>query len=321
MVEFLLNLKECASVPSATAPARCTSKPGEREVTAGDIQAPADFEIANPDLHLATLDPPPRASTWSSRSSRAVATCPPAASKACPSASSPWMPSSRPVSEVNYRVEKTRVGQVPELRPPDPRSLDRRHDRRRSSGRPRAEILIDQFALFSDGPPAVRARRPRSRLRLLHASGPLQHPHRGPPALRARLQLPQAQRPHDGRPVLEKSEDELLALRNFGRKSYDELRDKLISKGFPNLDAQGVPRLRPPHCRRAAPDRRSRRRTRKSSARWQGAERSPQGVGRAGPAQAQGRGPGRRGREPMRHKIAGPQARPDQATASRSIAT
>ena len=29
--------------------------------------------------------------------------------------------------------------------------------------------------------------------------------------------------------VLEKSEDELLALRNFGRKSYDELREKLVS--------------------------------------------------------------------------------------------
>ena len=28
--------------------------------------------------------------------------------------------------------------------------------------------------------------------------------------------------------VLEKSEDELLGLRNFGRKSYDELRDRLI---------------------------------------------------------------------------------------------
>src|SRR5207237_3598348 len=36
--------------------------------------------------------------------------------------------------------------------------------------------------------------------------------------------------------VLEKSEDELLSLRNFGRKSYDELRDKLVEMGF--LDAQ-----------------------------------------------------------------------------------
>ena len=37
-------------------------------------------------------------------------------------------------------------------------------------------------------------------------------------------------------PVLEKSEDELLALRNFGRKSYDELRDKLDELGLLPLD-------------------------------------------------------------------------------------
>jgi DNA-directed RNA polymerase subunit alpha len=33
--------------------------------------------------------------------------------------------------------------------------------------------------------------------------------------------------------VLEKSEEELLALRNFGEKSYEELRDKLVAHGFP----------------------------------------------------------------------------------------
>ena len=32
--------------------------------------------------------------------------------------------------------------------------------------------------------------------------------------------------------VLEKSEEELLALRNFGRKSYDELREKLDEMGL-----------------------------------------------------------------------------------------
>jgi len=37
--------------------------------------------------------------------------------------------------------------------------------------------------------------------------------------------------------VLEKSEDELLSLRNFGRKSYDELRDRLIELGFLALEA------------------------------------------------------------------------------------
>jgi hypothetical protein len=40
--------------------------------------------------------------------------------------------------------------------------------------------------------------------------------------------------------VLEKSEDELLALRNFGRKSYDELRDKLIELGFLKEGVEGM---------------------------------------------------------------------------------
>jgi DNA-directed RNA polymerase subunit alpha len=52
--------------------------------------------------------------------------------------------------------------------------------------------------------------------------------------------------------VLEKSEDELLSLRNFGRKSYDELRDKLIEMGLltPTDDESegmgGLPLGRPP---------------------------------------------------------------------------
>jgi hypothetical protein len=40
--------------------------------------------------------------------------------------------------------------------------------------------------------------------------------------------------------VLEKSEDELLTLRNFGQKSYDELKAKLIERGFLQADAGGA---------------------------------------------------------------------------------
>ena len=40
--------------------------------------------------------------------------------------------------------------------------------------------------------------------------------------------------------VLEKSEDELLGLRNFGRKSYDELRDRLIELGYVDPHAEGL---------------------------------------------------------------------------------
>jgi len=40
--------------------------------------------------------------------------------------------------------------------------------------------------------------------------------------------------------VLEKSEDELLSLRNFGRKSYDELRDKLVELGLLPPQVEGA---------------------------------------------------------------------------------
>jgi DNA-directed RNA polymerase subunit alpha len=36
--------------------------------------------------------------------------------------------------------------------------------------------------------------------------------------------------------VLEKSEEELMGLRNFGRKSYEELRDKLVERPFLSPD-------------------------------------------------------------------------------------
>jgi DNA-directed RNA polymerase subunit alpha len=40
--------------------------------------------------------------------------------------------------------------------------------------------------------------------------------------------------------VLEKSEEELLALRNFGRKSYDELRERLDELGLLPADSGGA---------------------------------------------------------------------------------
>jgi hypothetical protein len=43
--------------------------------------------------------------------------------------------------------------------------------------------------------------------------------------------------------VLEKSEEELLALRNFGRKSYDELREKLDEMGIISADQEEAPPL------------------------------------------------------------------------------
>ena len=55
--EFLLNVKALRLKPLTDEPGKLTlDVQGERQVTAADIQPSIDFEIANPELHLATLD-------------------------------------------------------------------------------------------------------------------------------------------------------------------------------------------------------------------------------------------------------------------------
>lgn len=55
--EFLLNVKALRLKPVSGQPGKLTLEAeGEGEVTAADIKPSADFEIANPDLHLVTLD-------------------------------------------------------------------------------------------------------------------------------------------------------------------------------------------------------------------------------------------------------------------------
>jgi DNA-directed RNA polymerase subunit alpha len=57
--EFLLNLKALRIKPVAGIPGKLVlDAEGEGRITAADINPSADFEIANPDLYLATLDSP-----------------------------------------------------------------------------------------------------------------------------------------------------------------------------------------------------------------------------------------------------------------------
>jgi len=143
-----------------------------------------------------------------------------------------------PVRRVNYRVEHTRVGQITNydrlilevwtdatINPVDAVSNA-------------ADILAEQFALFS------RLGRPQPTMvgRGLGSGAALAPDRYNTPiedlnlSVRAYNCLKRSGLMTVGA-VLEKSEDELLALRNFGRKSYDELREKLVSMGFLSEDA------------------------------------------------------------------------------------
>jgi DNA-directed RNA polymerase subunit alpha len=241
VVEFLLNIKDIRIRALSDRPGKMyLEATGPGEVTAGNIQQTADYEIVNPDLHLATLDSGEARLSVEMTVDQGGGYQPAGSADGMAIGVIPMDAIFSPVRRVNYKVEHTRVGQVTNfdrlilevwtdgtINPVDAVSNA-------------AEIMADQFALFS------RLGRPQPTMvgRGLGSGAALAPDRYNTPiedlnlSVRAYNCLKRSGLMTVGA-VLEKSEDELLALRNFGRKSYDELREKLISMNFLSEDAGG----------------------------------------------------------------------------------
>lgn len=247
--EFLLNAKEIRiRALTNRSGTLALDVEGPCEVTAGDLQVPSDFEIVNPELHLATIDVPKARLNVEFHAELGKGYVPAGSVEGLPIGVIPVDAIFTPVRKVNYRVEKTRVGQSTNF---DRLILELWTDGTISpidAVGQSADILMDQFALFS------QMGRPEYAIPVSGA------PQLGTPngmtigmapdryntpiedlqlSVRAYNCLKRSGLMTVGQ-VLEKSEDELLALRNFGRKSYDELRDKLIELGYVDGTAEGL---------------------------------------------------------------------------------
>jgi len=205
----------------------------EGGITAADIQAPPDYEIINPSLHLATLDSTDAELRVEFNVEQGRGYVPAGQTDGLPIGVIPVDAIFTPVHKVNYKVEHTRVGQASNY---DRLVLEVWTDGTISAVEAisqSADILLGQLALFSQlgkpSPPVVE--------RGLGAGTVLTPSRYNTPiedlqlSVRAYNCLKRSGLMTVGQ-VLEKSEDELLSLRNFGRKSYDELRDRLIELGF-----------------------------------------------------------------------------------------
>jgi DNA-directed RNA polymerase subunit alpha len=232
--EFLLNIKGLRLRCLADRPAKMyLEASGEGEVLAGNIQGVADYEIVNPDLHLATLDSSEGHLSVELNVERGHGYQPAGQTDGLPIGVIPVDAVFTPVRKVNYSVERTRVGQMTNY---DKLTMEVSTDGTVTgieaiSGS--ATILAEQLAIFSrlgkPEPPVVE--------RGLGVGQALEPDRYDTPiedlglSVRAFNCLKRSGLMTVGQ-VLEKSEDELLALRNFGRKSYEELRDKLIEYGY-----------------------------------------------------------------------------------------
>jgi DNA-directed RNA polymerase subunit alpha len=234
VVEFLLNVKDIRIRSLTDRPGKMyLEASGDGPVTAGQIEQTADYEIVNPELHLATLEGARAKLSVEFTVEQGRGYEPAGSSDGLPIGVIPVDAIFSPVRRVNYRVEHTRVGQVTNY---DRLVLEVWTDgtiQASDAVSKAAEVLAEQFAIFS------RLGRPEPTLvgRGLGSGSALAPDRYNTPiedlnlSVRAYNCLKRSGLMTVGA-VLEKNEDELLALRNFGRKSYDELREKLVSMNF-----------------------------------------------------------------------------------------
>jgi DNA-directed RNA polymerase subunit alpha len=243
VTELLLNLKEVRLRAYSDRPARLyLEASGTNEVTAAMIQGTSDYEVANPDLHLATLDHKDASLVVDLNVEAGRGYLPATVSEGLPIGVIPVDALFTPVRRVNFQVSNTRVGQDTDY---DRLEIELWMDgtmEAKVAIATAAEILREQFLPFQ------RLARPDMPVDV--AQPEAARPFEGYDAaietlnlsVRAYNCLKRSGLTTIGA-VLEKSEEELLALRNFGEKSYEELRDKLIAHGYPTprVDTRRAP--------------------------------------------------------------------------------
>jgi len=237
VIEFLLNLKELRLRALSDVPNQklFLEAGGEGAVCAGDIKPSADFEVVNPELHLVTLDSADAQLSVALYVEQGKGYVP--AGRGDGSMALGVIPVDAiftPVRRVNYTVGKTRVGQVSNY---DKLTLELWTDGTitpREALAKSAEILTKHFSLFYE-------------LGKVHVEGEKPLAPAIPPE---KYDMPLEQLGLTARTfnslrrsgitkvgeLLEKTDEDLLALRSFGQKSLEEVREKLTT-----LDLQPKP--------------------------------------------------------------------------------
>jgi len=214
---------------------------GERRVTAADIVAPSTVEIVNPDLYIATLDNENARLDMELVVETGRGYVPADSKDDQPIGVIPVDAIYTPVQKVNYTVEHTRVGQMTNF---DKIVLDITTDGTvlpDEALRQSAEILVRHFTLLANYRASVQIEeaQPLSSLPIPQKiyDTPIEELDL---SVRAYNCLKRSNITKVGQ-VLSMNEEDLLGVRNFGEKSLQELRDRLLQRNFlPNNQRSAV---------------------------------------------------------------------------------
>ncbi|HEY9289319.1 MAG TPA: DNA-directed RNA polymerase subunit alpha [Candidatus Dormibacteraeota bacterium] len=234
VTEIILNLKGLNLKSYTDDPVRLTlDVTGPKEVRASDIQAPSDVDVVNPDLYICTLDSNKGRLRMELTVEQGKGYVPAERNKkeGQPIGVIPIDAIFSPVVKANFLIEKTRVGQETDW---DKLILEVwtdgtiQPDQAISEAAKQFTSHLGLFTRFTErikepvqaeignGPAARLADVPIEDLDL---------------SVRALNCLKANEITKVGQLVALREED-LLSLRNFGRKSLDEIKEKLVQRGF-----------------------------------------------------------------------------------------
>ncbi len=245
VVDILLNVKSIYLRSGSNRPGKLRLEvEGPGEVSAGDIMTSSDFEVVNPELHIATLDGEGSRLVMEMNVEQGKGYEPAASTDGLPIGVLPVDAVYTPVRKVNYTVERTRVGQYTDY--------ERLHLQVWTNGatspaaalRQAGRELFEYFFQFSgvSEDDAVGSVRPSWAAAIPAAQYNM--PVESLKLSQRTLNCLKRASLHKVGEVLEKDRSQLLRIRNFGEKSLDELDERLREIGIihPDLmsDAEAV---------------------------------------------------------------------------------
>ena len=243
VTQIVLNVKKLRLKSYATHPVQLRlEKSGAGPVLAGDIIENADVEIVNPELVLMTIDADDVRVDMDLTVERGTGYQPAERPEAPPIGVIAVDAIFTPIRKVNFKVENTRVGQMTNY---DKLTLEIETDGTitpEEALAKAADILVRNFSLFSSiGSQALPAERAGAALPAIAPNlldmpiEELDLPMRAYNSLKRNNIVKVGQ-------LLQLSDDDLLRMRNFGKKSLDEMKERLRMRGFilPESEDAGV---------------------------------------------------------------------------------
>jgi DNA-directed RNA polymerase subunit alpha len=243
VTQIVLNVKKLRLKSFASHPVQLRLiKSGAGQVTAADIAESADVEIINPDLVLMTLDTDDVTIEMDLTVERGVGYLGAERTEQLPIGVIAIDAIFTPVRKVNYWVESMRVGQMTNY---DKLTIEIETDGAitpEESLSRSAEILVNQFRPFvTIGMTAAVGEQAVSGLAQLPPNmldmpiEELDLPMRAYNSLKRNNIVKVGQ-------LLQLKDDDLLRMRNFGKKSLDEMKERLRMRGFivPETETDGL---------------------------------------------------------------------------------